>query len=65
MELNDLIKPEDLAAELQVTVRTLANMRSRREGPPFVRVGRSIRYSRRACEAWLAGRQGDTGRKTA
>jgi hypothetical protein len=49
----DLMKPETLAAEWLVSTKTLANLRSRGEGPPFVRVLGSIRYSRRACAEWL------------
>jgi hypothetical protein len=33
-------------------------MRTRRAGPPFIRIGRSIRYSERAMAEWLAGQQG-------
>jgi predicted DNA-binding transcriptional regulator AlpA len=41
------------AKQLKLSVRTLQAWRSRKEGPPFVRVGRAIRY--RECEllAWL------------
>lgn len=55
----DLMKPEELAAEWQVSPKTLANLRSRHEGPPFVRVLGCIRYSRQAVDEWLAKRQGD------
>ncbi|HEY1971331.1 MAG TPA: hypothetical protein VGH89_25475 [Pseudonocardia sp.] len=51
---SDLMKPETLAAEWLVSTKTLANLRSRGEGPPYVRVLGSIRYSRRACAEWLA-----------
>jgi len=50
---SELMKPETLAAEWLVSTKTLANLRSRREGPPYVRVLGSIRYSRRACAEWL------------
>lgn len=57
----DLMKPEQLAAEWQISAKTLANMRSRREGPPYLRVMGSIRYSRRAIAEWLAAQQPDLG----
>jgi hypothetical protein len=60
---SDLMKPETLAAEWLVSVKTLANLRSRREGPPFVRVLGSIRYSRRACAEWLAEQNHEAARR--
>lgn len=51
---SDLMKPETLAAEWLVSTKTLANLRSLGEGPPYVRVLGTIRYSRRACAEWLA-----------
>ena len=51
---SDLMRPEDLAAEWLISPKTLANLRSRGEGPPYVRVLGSIRYSRRECADWLA-----------
>jgi predicted DNA-binding transcriptional regulator AlpA len=55
----DLIKDSELSAEWQISTKTLANKRSRGEGPPFVRIGRTIRYSRSACAEWLAAQQDD------
>lgn len=50
----DLMKPAELASEWQVAVKTLANMRSLGVGPPFAKINRSVRYSRKACARWLA-----------
>ena len=50
----DLLTPRQLADELQVSAKTLANQRSRREGPPYVKVGGAVRYSRAAVAQWLA-----------
>lgn len=55
--LGDLITPEELARLLKMREKTLANQRSRGEGPPFLRVGRSIRYSRAEVEVWLVDQQ--------
>lgn len=56
-ESRDLVPPDEIAAMLGLTAKTLENMRGRREGPPYVRVSnRAIRYSRHAVAAWLAER---------
>lgn len=52
--VHDLMKPEQLADEWQMSVKTLANLRSNRQGPPYLRVSGSIRYSRRAVDEWVA-----------
>lgn len=57
--VHDLMKPEQLAEEWQVSVKTLANARSARQGPPYTRVLGSIRYSRSAVAEWLADQQQD------
>ena len=50
----DLMKPEDAAALLLQAPKTLANQRSRREGPPYVRLPNGvIRYSRKALLAYV------------
>lgn len=49
-----LMKPEQLAQEWQISAKTLANQRSKRQGPPFVKIsGGTVRYSRKAVDAWL------------
>lgn len=48
----DWLKPEELAEEWQVSPKTLANWRSARIGPPYVKLEGAIRYSRRASEKW-------------
>lgn len=59
--MTDLMKVEQLAAEWQVSPKTLANLRSRHQGPPFVRVLGGIRYSRRAVTEWLERQQAPEG----
>jgi predicted DNA-binding transcriptional regulator AlpA len=53
----DLVRTEIMAEELGWAKKTLDNRRSRGEGPPYVRVGRSVRYSRQAVAEWLASQQ--------
>lgn len=44
------------AARLGLATITLRQMRARGEAPPHVQIGRTIRYSRRAVDAWIAAR---------
>jgi hypothetical protein len=45
---------EELAAELDMAVITLATWRMRQKGPPYVKVGRKILYSRTTVKDWIA-----------
>lgn len=55
----DLMKESELSAELRLAPKTLANQRNRGKGPPYLRIGREIRYSRKAVGEWLAAQQED------
>jgi hypothetical protein len=46
--------PEELAAELDMAVITLALWRMRQKGPPYIKVGRKILYSRTTVKDWIA-----------
>lgn len=46
-QIETLLTSIQVAAILQVKPNTLAKWRVTREGPPFIRVGRSVRYSAR------------------
>lgn len=50
---DQLLTPEDLAAELQVPVKTLYAWRYQSTGPRSIKVGRHIRYRRSDVETWL------------
>lgn len=43
----------DAARLLSVSMRTLQAWRSRRCGPPFVRLGRAVRYPRAQLIEWI------------
>ena len=60
----ELLTQQQLAEELQVTVRTLERWRREGTGPPWVRVGRSPRYRRQDVDRWLEGtrQNGSQGR---
>jgi len=47
---------KQLCAELGISPVTATKWRAQAEGPPFVRVGRLIRYARTAVDAWVANR---------
>ena len=40
-----LLTPENVSKHLQVSLSWLAKARMRGDGPPFIKIGRSIRYS--------------------
>jgi excisionase family DNA binding protein len=48
-----LLTQQQLAEELQVSLRTLVRWRQEGTGPVFIRVGRSPRYRRADIDAWL------------
>ena len=52
-----LLRPEEAARRLGLTVRALDKWRARGIGPRYVRLSaRAIRYPLDALEAWIAGR---------
>ena len=54
--LEPLIDVHELAAYLDVPVKTLYAWRYRREGPPAFRVGRHLRYRRSDIQRWIQQR---------
>lgn len=53
---SDLLTPDQVAAALGLSHRTLAAWRSTRRNPlPYVKVGSRVRYRRQDVAAWLAG----------
>ncbi len=58
VEFSDvLLEPDEAAAFLKVSLSWLAKARATNEGPPFVRIGRCVRYSRAALLRWLKSRE--------
>lgn len=49
-----LLTAQQLAAELGMTPRYLADLRTRRRGPDYIRHGKLVRYRRSAIDRWLA-----------
>ena len=48
-----LLQGEDVAELLGVPVATLANWRASGKGPPYLRVGRHVRYRATDVETWI------------
>jgi excisionase family DNA binding protein len=47
-------RPREAADYLRSSESTLAKKRLSGEGPPFVRIGRAIRYRRSDLDSWMA-----------
>jgi predicted DNA-binding transcriptional regulator AlpA len=52
-----LLTPKEAARVLKVSLSWLAKARMRGDGPPYIRIGRSIRYSEAALIQWMKSRQ--------
>jgi hypothetical protein len=55
--LDDYVTPDELAAEFKTSRRTLDRWDVHREGPPRVKVGKTILYRRAAVKHWLEARE--------
>jgi excisionase family DNA binding protein len=53
------LSPEDLAALLNLPMKTLAAWRSHRKGPIFYRIGVHVRYPKTHVDRWLAELEAD------
>jgi predicted DNA-binding transcriptional regulator AlpA len=52
-----LLTPKEAAEMLKVSVSWLAKARMRGDGPAYIKVGRSIRYTEIALQQWLKAHQ--------
>ena len=52
-----LLTPKEAARLLKVSLSWLAKARMRGDGPPFIKIGRAIRYLETALIQWMKGRQ--------
>jgi predicted DNA-binding transcriptional regulator AlpA len=53
----ELLTPKEAAAFLRMSESWLAKARMRKDGPPFIEIGRSIRYGKAAVLRWLKSRE--------
>ena len=52
-----LLTPGETAERLKVSPSWLAKARMRGDGPPFIKVGRAIRYSEATLQQWMRAHQ--------
>jgi hypothetical protein len=52
-----LMTPKEAASVLKVSYSWLSKARMRGDGPPYIRVGRSIRYAEAALIQWMKSKQ--------
>ena len=54
---NRLLTPEDVAAMTGLSVETLAQWRSQKRGPPYLKISRNcVRYRQSDLDGWVAER---------
>ena len=56
-DISPLLTAKEVAARLKVTLLWLAKARMRGDGPPYICIGRSIRYTEAAIAQWMKSRQ--------
>lgn len=52
-----LLTPKEAAHFLRVSLSWLAKTRMRGDGPPYIKIGRSIRYGEAALVQWMKSQQ--------
>jgi hypothetical protein len=55
--VEQLLTPKEAAQRLRVSLSWLAKARMRGEGPPYLKVGRAIRYADSALIQWVRSQQ--------
>jgi predicted DNA-binding transcriptional regulator AlpA len=53
----ELLTPREVAARLKVSLSWLAKARMRGDGPPYIAVGRSVRYAETSLIQWMRSQQ--------
>ena len=56
-DVSPLLTAKDAAVRLKVSTSWLAKARMRGDGPPYICLGRSIRYAETALTQWTKSRQ--------
>ena len=52
-----VLTPEQTAKLLKVSLSWLAKARMRGDGPPYIRIGRAVRYTEPSVGQWMKSRQ--------
>lgn len=55
--MSDLLDTEGVARATGLAINTLEKYRVTGEGPPFLKLGRAVRYDPNDLKAWLAARR--------
>jgi predicted DNA-binding transcriptional regulator AlpA len=56
-EFSAVLTAKEAGARLKVSLSWLAKARMRGDGPPYIRIGRSVRYAEAALMQWMRSRQ--------
>ena len=56
-EFSALLTAKETSTRLKVSQSWLAKARMRGDGPPYIQIGRSVRYAESALTQWMKGRQ--------
>jgi len=57
LDFSVLLTPKEAARSLKLSNSWLAKARMRGDGPPYIQIGRSIRYAEAAVIQWMKSRQ--------
>lgn len=57
-----LLTEVELAEKMGIPVKSLQGMRHREEGPPYIKIGRLVRYSLSQVEKYLASQTHEPGK---
>ena len=57
LQLSPLLTAKEASLRLKVSLSWLAKARMRGDGPPYICIGRSIRYAEAALSQWMKSRQ--------
>lgn len=63
-EFERLLTAKEAAGRLRLSPSWLAKARMRGDGPPFVKIGRSVRYGEGALAQWTKRNQRESTRET-
>jgi predicted DNA-binding transcriptional regulator AlpA len=50
----ELLTPKETSQLLKISIHTLAKWRSQRQGPDYVKTGRSVKYCQDVVNVWIA-----------
>ena len=57
LEFSAVLTAKEAATRMKVSLSWLAKARMRGDGPPYIQIGRSIRYAEAALLQWMKSRQ--------